>query len=156
MDLETPLPEAAPQQGHNRLQVLLNDVKILGGQSAAGVMSLLKLGMAMIDAASEGILLANNAGSFSQRVIPIRYGITDISLRYVGVSADSRRRGIFAALVEKMKADGVPLTASVLHGNRSAMADRLVKSGFSKAGSDAKEAKLRWERSGSEGTKSQK
>jgi hypothetical protein len=79
-----------------------------------------------------------------------------ISLRYVGVSADSRRRGIFGTLVEKMKADGVPLTASVLHGNRSAMADRLVKSGFTKAGSDAKDAKLRWEQSGNEGTRSQK
>jgi hypothetical protein len=47
--------------------------------------------------------------------------------------------------MEKMQANGVPLTASVLHDNRSAMADRLVKIGFTKVeSSDAKEAKLRW------------
>jgi hypothetical protein len=46
--------------------------------------------------------------------------------------------------MEKMKANGVPLTAGVPHDNRSAMADRLVKIGFTKVGSDAKEAKLRW------------
>jgi N-acetylglutamate synthase-like GNAT family acetyltransferase len=67
-----------------------------------------------------------------------------ISLRYIGVSGNSRRHGIFAALMEKMKAKGVPLTASVLHNNQSAMADRLVKIGFTKVGSDAKETKLRW------------
>ena len=37
-----------------------------------------------------------------------------ISLRYVGVSKDFRQQGIFAALMEKLKANGVPLTASVL------------------------------------------
>jgi hypothetical protein len=40
-----------------------------------------------------------------------------ISSRY-GVSGNSRRRGIFATLMEKLKANGVPLTASVLHNNR--------------------------------------
>jgi N-acetylglutamate synthase-like GNAT family acetyltransferase len=67
-----------------------------------------------------------------------------ISLPYIGVSGDSRGRGIFPTLMEKVKANSVPLTASVLHDNSSAMADRLVKIGFTKVGSDAKEAKLRW------------
>jgi hypothetical protein len=67
-----------------------------------------------------------------------------LSLRYIGVSADARRRGIFAALMENMKVTGVPLTASVLHDNRSAMADRLVEIGFTKVESGAKETKLRW------------
>jgi N-acetylglutamate synthase-like GNAT family acetyltransferase len=67
-----------------------------------------------------------------------------ISLRYIGVSGDSRRQGIFAALMEKLKSNGVPLSASVLHNNRSAMADRLVKIGFTKVETDTKETKLRW------------
>jgi N-acetylglutamate synthase-like GNAT family acetyltransferase len=67
-----------------------------------------------------------------------------ISLRYIGVSMELRRRGIFTTLIEKMKANGVPLTASVLHDNSSGMADRLVEVGFTKIGSDAKEEKLRW------------
>ncbi|HEY7246573.1 MAG TPA: GNAT family N-acetyltransferase [Xanthobacteraceae bacterium] len=67
-----------------------------------------------------------------------------ISLRYIGVSGNSRRRGIFATLIEKMKANGTPLTASVLAGNKSGMVDRLVKTGFTKQGPDAKETKLRW------------
>jgi N-acetylglutamate synthase-like GNAT family acetyltransferase len=37
-----------------------------------------------------------------------------ISLRYIGVSGNSRRRGIFATLMENLKAKGAPLTASVL------------------------------------------
>jgi N-acetylglutamate synthase-like GNAT family acetyltransferase len=67
-----------------------------------------------------------------------------ISLRYVGVSGEARRRGIFATLMEKLKSNGVPLTASVLHNNRSGMADRFVKIGFTKVASDAKETKMRW------------
>jgi N-acetylglutamate synthase-like GNAT family acetyltransferase len=67
-----------------------------------------------------------------------------ISLRYIGVSGKSRRRGIFATFMEKLKAKDAPLTASVLHTNKSAMADRLVKNGFTKVGSDATETKLRW------------
>jgi ribosomal protein S18 acetylase RimI-like enzyme len=67
-----------------------------------------------------------------------------LSMRYIGVSADARRRGIFSTFMERMKANGVPLTASVLHGNKSAMADRLVKVGFTKTGADASEQKFRW------------
>ena len=68
-----------------------------------------------------------------------------IALTYIGVSTSARRRGIFATLMEKLKANGVQLTASVLHGNHSAMADRLAKSGFTIVGSDDKETKLQWD-----------
>jgi hypothetical protein len=67
-----------------------------------------------------------------------------ISLRYIGVSKNSRGRGIFYALIENLKANGIPITASVLHGNQSGMVDHLVKIGFTKKGSDDKETKLRW------------
>jgi hypothetical protein len=67
-----------------------------------------------------------------------------LSLRYIGVNRISRQRGIFAALIGKLKAKGEPLTASVLHTNQSAMADRLVKIGFTKVGPDTKETQLRW------------
>ena len=67
-----------------------------------------------------------------------------VSLLYIGVRAESRERGIFKTLMEKLKAKGVPLIASVLHTNKSAMVDRLVKMGFAKVGSDATETKLQW------------
>jgi hypothetical protein len=67
-----------------------------------------------------------------------------ISLRYIGVNKNSRGRGIFYTLIEKLKANGVPLTASVLHGNQSGMVDHLVKIGFTNKGSDANETKLGW------------
>jgi hypothetical protein len=67
-----------------------------------------------------------------------------LSLRYIGVKKAWRRHGIFAGLMEKSMAKGVPLTASVLHHNQSAMADRLVKVGYEKVESDAKETRLRW------------
>jgi hypothetical protein len=46
--------------------------------------------------------------------------------------------------MEKLKAKGVPLTASVLNTNHSNMANRLLKIGFTKMESDAKEARFRW------------
>jgi hypothetical protein len=71
-----------------------------------------------------------------------------LSLRYIGVKGDCRQRGIFAALMEKLMAKGVPLTASVLHSNHSAMEDRLVKIGYTKVESDAKETRFRWDPQG--------
>jgi ribosomal protein S18 acetylase RimI-like enzyme len=68
-----------------------------------------------------------------------------IALLYIGVSTQARRRGIFTTLMEKLKANGVRLTASVLHGSRSAMADLLAKIGFTIVGSDEKETKLQWD-----------
>jgi hypothetical protein len=67
-----------------------------------------------------------------------------LSLRYIGGNRARRRHGIFAGLMEKSMAKGVPLTASVLHTNQSAMADRLVKVGYEEVDSDAKETRLRW------------
>lgn len=69
-----------------------------------------------------------------------------LALRYVGVSKNWCQRGIFAALMENvMIAKNAPLNASVLYGNKSAMADRLAKIGFEKVEADAKETKLRWD-----------
>jgi hypothetical protein len=68
-----------------------------------------------------------------------------VSLRYVGVGKTCRQTGIFASLMEKLKAKGMPLTASVLHTNQSAMADRLAKIGFTNVELDAKETRLRWD-----------
>jgi hypothetical protein len=66
-------------------------------------------------------------------------------LRYVGVSGSRRRHGIFRELMEKLMAKKVPLTATVLHGNRCGMADRLSKIGFTKSKASAKEVELRWQ-----------
>lgn len=68
-----------------------------------------------------------------------------LSLPYIGVSKTSRKHGIFAVLMDKLKSKGVPLTASVLHGNQSGMADRLVKIGFTKGQVGSKETKFRWD-----------
>src|SRR5258706_7127618 len=68
-----------------------------------------------------------------------------LSLRYIGVKKSWRQRGIFAGLMENAMGKGVPLTASVLHNNQSATADRLVKIGFSKVTSDSKETQLKWQ-----------
>jgi hypothetical protein len=65
-------------------------------------------------------------------------------LEYVGVRESWRGRGIFPGFMKKLKANGVPLTASVLHGNKSGMVDRFVKQGFTKGEADHKETKLSW------------
>jgi len=68
-----------------------------------------------------------------------------LALRYVGVSSSSRRHGIFHGLMEKLKAKGVPLTATVLNDNQSGMVDRLSKIGFTKSKTAPKQVELRWE-----------
>jgi N-acetylglutamate synthase-like GNAT family acetyltransferase len=68
-----------------------------------------------------------------------------ISLRYIAVSKTSRRKRVFSTLIEKLKAKGVPLTASVLHNNSSAMGERLTGVGFTEVESDESETKYRWE-----------
>jgi predicted nucleotidyltransferase len=67
-----------------------------------------------------------------------------IYMPYVGVSTGSRRSGIFSTLVEKLKANGVPLIANVLHDNSSGMANILVKNGFTKIDWNAKQKKFLW------------
>jgi len=67
-----------------------------------------------------------------------------IYLPYVGVSTGSRRSRIFSTLIEKLKANGVPLIANVLNDNRSGMADILVKNEFTKIDWNAKQKKFLW------------
>jgi N-acetylglutamate synthase-like GNAT family acetyltransferase len=66
-----------------------------------------------------------------------------VSLRYIGVGKGWRRRGVFAALLANYTAKHEPLTASVLHGNKSAMAARLAKAGFTTVNADSHETKLK-------------
>jgi N-acetylglutamate synthase-like GNAT family acetyltransferase len=68
-----------------------------------------------------------------------------ISLRYLAVSKDSRRNGVSSSLMEKLKANAVPLTTSVLDNNLSGMAERLPKSGFTKVKSVGNETQFRWD-----------
>ena len=71
-------------------------------------------------------------------------GKAAIYIPYVGVSAVSRGRGIFSALLAKLKANGEHLMANVLHDNRSNMEHLLVKEGFTKIDYDAKQKKFLW------------
>jgi ribosomal protein S18 acetylase RimI-like enzyme len=73
-----------------------------------------------------------------------------IYMDYIGVRTDSRRRKIFSTLMEKMKANDVPLIANVLHDNHSSMVDNLENVGFTKIGTefDAKQTKLVWSPAG--------
>jgi len=71
-------------------------------------------------------------------------GKAAIYLPYVGVSAASRRSGIFSTLVEKLKANGQPLIANVLHDNQSGMVDNLGKNGFTKVDWNAKQQTFLW------------
>jgi ribosomal protein S18 acetylase RimI-like enzyme len=64
-----------------------------------------------------------------------------ITLPYIGVSPDYRGRKIFSTLLDKLKADGAPLTGTVLLSNKSGMADQ-----FTEVSRDDKQIKLRWEK----------
>jgi hypothetical protein len=67
-----------------------------------------------------------------------------IFVDYVGVSAGSRRRGLFSTMMEKLKAGDVPIAADVLHENRGGMANHLVKIGFAAIESDGKKTRFLW------------
>jgi len=71
-------------------------------------------------------------------------GKAAIYIPYIGVSADSRRRGICHTLVDKLKTNGVPLIANVLHDNRAGMENILAKNGFTKIDYNAKQKKFLW------------
>jgi ribosomal protein S18 acetylase RimI-like enzyme len=71
-------------------------------------------------------------------------GKAAIFVNYLGVGKGSRRRGIFAAMMEKMKAKGVRILAEVLHENKSGMAGRLKKIGFAVVETNAKQTRFRW------------
>jgi hypothetical protein len=67
-----------------------------------------------------------------------------IQMPYGGVTAAFRCRKIFSALVEKLKANGVPLIAHVLHDNKSDMENTLMKRGFTEIDYNAKQKKYLW------------
>lgn len=68
-----------------------------------------------------------------------------LSLRYIAVDAASRKQGIFTTLIDKLKAYGMPIEASVLAGNTSGMSDILPKVRFVKGEDDGKETDFRWD-----------
>jgi hypothetical protein len=60
-------------------------------------------------------------------------GNQEIELPYGGVRPGPHRgKHIFPTLVKKVMSKGVPLTATVLHSNKSNMLSRLLKLGFTK------------------------
>lgn len=67
------------------------------------------------------------------------------ALKCIGVEESSRGCGISSNLINKLKAKGLPVTASVLHDNKSAMAERLLGAGFTEKESDYEgETKYQW------------
>src|SRR5450755_3994414 len=72
---------------------------------------------------------------------------TLVGLTLAAILGSHREGTVFLRVVEnRLKANGVPLIASILHDNLSSMVDNLVKIGFTKIEFefDAKETKLVW------------
>jgi N-acetylglutamate synthase-like GNAT family acetyltransferase len=67
-----------------------------------------------------------------------------LSLPFIGVNKTFQKKGIFSNLLEKLKAKGVPLSATVLNTNKSSMAKHLEKIKFTKVESNDTEAKFKW------------
>ena len=68
-----------------------------------------------------------------------------LELRYGGVAATHRHQGIFTALVQRVLARMLPVTAMVSLANRSGAAELLQKLGFRRQSSAGDEQRLRWE-----------
>ncbi|WP_441252564.1 GNAT family N-acetyltransferase [Tardiphaga sp. 71_E8_N1_1] len=68
-----------------------------------------------------------------------------VSLRYIGVSKDWRKSGIFAALTGQLLKAGAPLVTTVLTGNKSRMVELLTKKGFVQTAKKESEANFRWD-----------
>ena len=69
-----------------------------------------------------------------------------LTLPYVGVSKKWQKRGVFTALMDELTSRSVPLTAVVLHTNKSNMVANLEKSGFTKGDKvDPNQSYLRWD-----------
>jgi len=72
-----------------------------------------------------------------------------LELTYACVRTSHRGNDIFPTLVKKMMAKGVPLTATVLHSNKSDMVNRLLKLGFTKDSTpswlETDRDRLRWQ-----------
>jgi GNAT superfamily N-acetyltransferase len=71
-----------------------------------------------------------------------------LDLRYAGVAPGHRGHGIFGALIAKVLARMVPVTAAVPPQNRWNIAARLEKFGFRPCGSPGGERVFRWEPGG--------
>jgi hypothetical protein len=71
-------------------------------------------------------------------------GKAAITLLYTGVSAGSRYGGVFSSLLEKLKAERVPLITSVLPDNKSGMGEHLKKRGFAETGPKANATGYLW------------
>ena len=67
-----------------------------------------------------------------------------LELRFGGVVKAHRRRGIFAALIQRVFGRMVPVTATVSPANQSGAVRLLVKLGFENIGSPGGEQRLRW------------
>jgi GNAT superfamily N-acetyltransferase len=72
-----------------------------------------------------------------------------LDLRYAGVIAEWRNRGIFGGLIEKVLARMLPVTTAVNPQNRSGLSQRLERLGFHQIGAAGGEQRLRWEPGGS-------
>jgi hypothetical protein len=81
--------------------------------------------VAELDGQIVGFLLADVSGS------------GHVELPYGGVSKDFRERGAFSALMSRIKRDGRPIIAKVHRHNKSKMADRLKRYGFSYDGENS-------------------
>jgi GNAT superfamily N-acetyltransferase len=68
-----------------------------------------------------------------------------LDLRYAGVASEHRGHGIFGALIAKVLARMVPVTATVPPQNRSNMVARLTGFGFHQTGAPGSERHFRWE-----------
>jgi len=69
-----------------------------------------------------------------------------LNLPYIGVSKKWQKRGVLTSLLKSLKAQGEPLTVSVLNANKSNMSANLEKAGFAKQSrQDLKQVHLRWD-----------
>ena len=68
-----------------------------------------------------------------------------LSLPYVGVRKKWQGHKIFTSLLGNLTCLGRPLTAQVLHANKSNMAENFEKAGFKKEDADDKKSHFRWE-----------
>ena len=68
-----------------------------------------------------------------------------LNLPYIGVTKEWQKCGVLTSLLKNLKAQGEPLTASVLNDNKSNMVANLEKAGFAKQSrQDPKQVYLRW------------
>lgn len=69
-----------------------------------------------------------------------------LNLPYIGVSKKWQKRGVLTSLLKNLKAQGEPLTVSVLNANKSNMIANLEKASFAKQSrQDPKQVHLRWD-----------